>query len=346
MGQGYPFGFTNLATDTTNPHPLIFGNWNDLVIGFWSEIDLLVNPDSNSAFSMGNVQLRGRNDARIALRHPEFFAWCGLDLTGTTMAARQAATRARQMSAPIERRVLAIAIRAQGRRLVGYAATFGTPAEIDGRFTETIRAGAFAETLKQREDVLALVDHDASKLLGRTARGTLRLNEDARGLAFEVDVPPTTLGNDVLAMAARGDLGGMWFGFRTIADHWTDKRTRELRRVQLVEVSVVHAFPAYPATVVQARKKTLTDAIRWNLRRFPRRASSAGGGAVMTLPKSAVPASQNAVSRGVRLLLGAVLPIARKRDVARIYNDQASPDRPHAGGRRGHDLAYENRCHL
>ena len=40
----------------------------------------------------------------------------------------------------VEHRALATAIRAQGRRLTGYAATFGTPAEIDGRFTETIRA--------------------------------------------------------------------------------------------------------------------------------------------------------------------------------------------------------------
>jgi HK97 family phage prohead protease len=159
------------------------------------------------------------------------------------------------MSDAIERRVLATAVRAQGRRLVGYAATFGTPAEIDGRFTETIARGAFADTLGKRDDVLALVDHDASKLLGRTASGTLRLNEDARGLAFEVDVPPTTLGNDVLAMAERGDLGGMSFGFRTLADHWTDQRTRELRSVQLVEVSVVHAFPAYSGTSVAARGK-------------------------------------------------------------------------------------------
>jgi uncharacterized protein len=175
------------------------------------------------------------------------------------------------MSDAIEHRALATAIRAQGRRLIGYAATFGTPAEIDGRFTETIARGAFRDTLQSREDVLALVDHDASKLLGRTASGTLRLAEDQRGLAFEVDVPPTTLGNDVLAMAERGDLGGMSFGFRTLADHWTDQRTRELRSVQLVEVSVVHAFPAYPSTVVQARTarswatRTMTPAARRRL---------------------------------------------------------------------------------
>ena len=95
MGQGYPFGFTNLAADTTNAAPLVFGNWNDLVIGFWSEIDLLVNPYSDSAFSMGNVQLRGAMTLDIALRHPESFAWCGLDLTGTTTTAARQAPSAR-----------------------------------------------------------------------------------------------------------------------------------------------------------------------------------------------------------------------------------------------------------
>ena len=81
MGQGYPFGFTNLATDATNADPIIFGNWNDLVIGFWSEIDLLVNPYGDAAFSKGNVQLRGAMTLDIALRHPESFAWCPFDLS-------------------------------------------------------------------------------------------------------------------------------------------------------------------------------------------------------------------------------------------------------------------------
>jgi uncharacterized protein len=158
----------------------------------------------------------------------------------------------------LERRHLAIELRADaaGRKLAGYAATFGTPATIDG-FTETIRSGAFRASLAGRSDILALVDHDPSKLLARTRSGTLRLSEDARGLAFELDVPATTLGNDVLAMAARGDLGGMSFGFRVGAggEHWPDKRTRELRAVELVEVSVVHAFPAYGGTSVAARSR-------------------------------------------------------------------------------------------
>jgi hypothetical protein len=154
----------------------------------------------------------------------------------------------------IERRAIAGEVRAQGRRLTGYAATFGTPARIGGRFVESIRAGCFRATLAKPDlDVLCLVDHDGGRLLGRTRSKTLRLAEDTRGLSFEVDVPSTSLGSDILALAERGDLGGMSFGFETVEDHWPDQATRELRSVNLVEVSVVHAHPAYPSTTVAAR---------------------------------------------------------------------------------------------
>jgi HK97 family phage prohead protease len=150
---------------------------------------------------------------------------------------------------------------APGRRLEGYAATFNSPALIGGQFTETVRPGAFLATLQRPgSDVLALVDHDMGKLLARTGSGTLRLAEDARGLRFDLDVPATTLGNDVLAMAERRDLGGMSFGFRTLDEAWPAKDRRELRSVELVEISIVHAHPAYPATVVSARARASSAA--------------------------------------------------------------------------------------
>jgi len=101
--------------------------------------------------------------------------------------------------------------RAVGRKLEGYAATFGTPAKIQD-FNEVIMPGAFRSSLDGR-DILALVDHDPTKILARTKSGTLRLSEDSKGLAFELSVPDTQPGRDVLALAERGDLGGMSFGF-------------------------------------------------------------------------------------------------------------------------------------
>jgi len=117
--------------------------------------------------------------------------------------------------------------------------------------------GAFADTLRSGRDVLALVDHDPGRLLGRTKNSTLRLAEDQRGLSFSIDIPDTQIGRDVLAMAERGDLGGASFGFRVPkgGDVW-EGRNRTLIRVELIDVSAVIAFPAYPQTTVTARSQS------------------------------------------------------------------------------------------
>lgn len=154
----------------------------------------------------------------------------------------------------IEQRAFVGEIRTQGRKLEGYAATFGTDAIIGGRFTETIAPGAFATSLRDGNDVLALVDHDPSRVLARTRSGSLKLQEDSRGLAFEIQLPETQAGRDVLALAERRDLGGMSFGFTAIDEAMNGDR-RELRSVQLHEISVVLAWPAYEGTSVDARSR-------------------------------------------------------------------------------------------
>lgn len=159
----------------------------------------------------------------------------------------------------VERRAASEVRAVAGRRLEGYAARFDVPAVIGG-FTETIRSGAFRASLAGRPDVLALVDHDPTRLLARTSSGSLRLAEDGKGLAFSLDVPDTSLGRDVLALAERGDLGGMSFGFRVQDEAWPSRDQRELRAVDLVEISVVHAHPAYTQTTVSARARQLAKA--------------------------------------------------------------------------------------
>lgn len=154
----------------------------------------------------------------------------------------------------VERRACGVEFRAAGRKLEGYAAVFGSSARIGG-FAESIRAGAFSGTLQANPDILALVDHDPARLLARTASGTLRLAEDTRGLHFELDIPDTQLGRDVLALAERRDLGGMSFGFRVKDEAWPASDQRELRAVDLVEISVVQAFPAYADTSISARAR-------------------------------------------------------------------------------------------
>ena len=53
---------------------IIFGQWSDLLIGYWSAFDLLVNPYESTAYSKGNVSVRGMLTADIAVRHVESFA--------------------------------------------------------------------------------------------------------------------------------------------------------------------------------------------------------------------------------------------------------------------------------
>ena len=127
----------------------------------------------------------------------------------------------------LERRAIT-ELRAAGRKLEGYAARFGIEARI-ADFTEVIRAGAFAGSLASGRDILALVDHDRTKILARTKSGNLKLAEDSNGLQFELSVPDTQPGRDVLALAQTGDLGGMSFAFTVpkSGERWTGRK-REL----------------------------------------------------------------------------------------------------------------------
>src|SRR5262249_1309114 len=126
------------------------------------------------------------------------------------------------MTIQMERRGAAVELRAKARKLIGYASVFDVETRIL-EFTEIVSRDAFTDPLKDG-DKLALLDHDASKLLGRTRSGTLRLAADNHGLHFEIDVPPTSLGQDVLALAERGDLGGASFGFIAKRDSWAGSK--------------------------------------------------------------------------------------------------------------------------
>lgn len=145
----------------------------------------------------------------------------------------------------------------EGRQLSGLAAPYGVETSM-GEFRECIAPGAFARSLSDGRDVLALADHDAGKVLARTRSGTLTLRETERGLEYTIQLPETSVGNDLRALAARGDLGGVSFGFRAIRDSWQGE-LRTLHDVELHEISVVSAWPAYPNTTVSLRSRQTGD---------------------------------------------------------------------------------------
>jgi len=158
-----------------------------------------------------------------------------------------------------EKRTIAysnLEVRAEGdgNTLIGYAAIFDSPSE-PMPFTEYVKRGAFSKTLNDGADVRLLIDHEGVPL-ARSKSGTLALEEDERGLRVEAELDPTNPdAARIISAMKRGDLNQMSFAFRTIKDNWSDDRSvRELREVQLFDVSVV-TFPAYEETVAELRNR-------------------------------------------------------------------------------------------
>ena len=76
--SGFPFLNTNnVPSDLTKGigtalSAMIFGNFNDLLIGHWGAVDVLVDPFSLS--SQGATRMTIFNDIDVAVRHAESFA--------------------------------------------------------------------------------------------------------------------------------------------------------------------------------------------------------------------------------------------------------------------------------
>lgn len=150
--------------------------------------------------------------------------------------------------------------RTKGSVIVGYAAVFGRVAMIGSFFREVLEPGAFTDVIR-RDDTRAFFNHDASRLLGRIAAGTLRLSEDSRGLRYEIDAnADDPLAVSVVAQIGRGDVDGSSFAFTVDPDdeRWTYEKGKAepLRRIYrvatLIDVSPV-TFPAYSGTSTYLR---------------------------------------------------------------------------------------------
>ena len=67
--DGKPYDVTNqMPIDT-----LLYGDFSQVMLGIWSEIDILVNPYAEPAYSRGGIQVRAMATCDVALRHPQAF---------------------------------------------------------------------------------------------------------------------------------------------------------------------------------------------------------------------------------------------------------------------------------
>ena len=144
-----------------------------------------------------------------------------------------------------------------GMTFTGYASVFNSRSENLGGFTEFVAPGAFTRSLKSRNDVKLLWNHDSGQVLGSTRAKSMTLTEDARGLRVEAKLPNTQLGRDTAELLRTGLVDSMSFGFNVIKDSWNaEGNERTLQAVRLHEVSIV-AFPAYAGTAGSTSVRSL-----------------------------------------------------------------------------------------
>lgn len=72
--QGGTLADLPLTTSKNVPEKkLILGDFSQVLLGVWSEVDILVNPYSEPAYSRGGVQVRAMATVDTAVRHPQGF---------------------------------------------------------------------------------------------------------------------------------------------------------------------------------------------------------------------------------------------------------------------------------
>jgi HK97 family phage prohead protease len=152
-------------------------------------------------------------------------------------------------------------LRADQSKIVGHAIVCDVRSRDLGGFVEVVAPAAIERAVTG--DVVALYNHDAGAVLGRTPK-TLTLTKDARGLAFVLDPAPTQAGRDALELVRRGDIVGASFGFKTLKDAWTrDGATtvRTLLDIEVFEISLT-ALPSYQQTDVSVALRSMQVAKR------------------------------------------------------------------------------------
>lgn len=175
-----------------------------------------------------------------------------------TGAAGKALAMSREGLAERSYEFRAASVTGDGGVLEGYAAVFDAPARIrswDGDFTETIRRGAFADSIAARTPVLQF-DHGRDARVGSVPIGSIEdLREDDKGLY----VFARLFDNDVVLPVRQAIAGkairGMSFRFEVPdgGDRWSrDKTQREIHRADVAELGPV-VFPAYDTTSVTVR---------------------------------------------------------------------------------------------
>jgi HK97 family phage prohead protease len=120
----------------------------------------------------------------------------------------------------------------EGMKFAGYASIFGG---VDA-YGDTIQAGAYADTLKNRERPIRMRWNHWGDVIGKWTA----LKEDTKGLYVEGELTPGhSTAEDVYASLKHGAVDGLSIGYRVREYEQLTDETRLLKKIHLVEISVV-----------------------------------------------------------------------------------------------------------
>ncbi len=148
-----------------------------------------------------------------------------------------------------------------GKRIVGKI-PFNSVADIGG-FRERLAPGCFTRSLRSGRKIVALWQHDSSKPLANTESGTLRFEDKADALYFEMDLDPeSSSARDALISVRRKDVDRTSFGFtvKKNGERW-DGDLRTIIDAELFEISPC-TFAAYQESTLSVRNKNMKKQLR------------------------------------------------------------------------------------
>ena len=129
-----------------------------------------------------------------------------------------------------------VRVHKDSRTIEGTGIVFNKWSRDLGGFKEIIKPKAVSERLLTDPNIVAAVQHNLEKVMGRVGAGTLQLKKTTTGVNYRFDAPNTTSGNDLLESVGRGDINGSSFVFRLArgGSEWKEDKDNEMMMLRTV----------------------------------------------------------------------------------------------------------------
>lgn len=128
------------------------------------------------------------------------------------------------------------------------------------KFVEQISPKTFQRAVEKNDDILCLLNHEPSRVLGSTKQGNIELFEDNIGLRAICKITDS----EVIEKAKQNKLRGWSFGFEALKEHeeilGDGFKRRFVDEMNLAEVSIIdeRKIPCYVGTSIETRAEKQT----------------------------------------------------------------------------------------